>query len=152
VLKQQFGDSLNGVVNYELFVREPTLKFPGIEQFIADYRKRAAEAQVDPLGHYVPPTIYSTMQVLEQAITGAGSVDDGKLADYMHKNKFATVMGDISFGPDGEWTEGRILMTQFQNLKGNAVEQFDRPGTQIVLWPPQYKSGDLIQPFPPAKR
>lgn len=151
-LKQQFGEQLNGIVNYETYVREPTMKFAGIEEFITEYRKRAPAAQVDLLGHYVAPLVYAAMQVLEQAITTTGSVDDAKLADYMHKAKFATIMGDITFGPDGEWTEGRILMTQFQNVKGNGLEQFDQPGTQVILYPNEFKSGSVRPGFPPEKK
>jgi branched-chain amino acid transport system substrate-binding protein len=151
VLKQQFGEGLNGLVNLETFVREPTVRFPGTEEFIAKYRERAPAAQVDPLGHYVAPMIFSGMQVIEQAVTAVGSVDNDKLADHMHKAKFSTVLGDIQFGADGEWTQGRILMTQFQKVKGNGLEQFDKPGTQVILYPPEFKSGDLQYPFPPAK-
>jgi len=149
-LKQQFGDKLNGVVNLEVFVREPTLKFPGIENFVAEYRKRAASAQVDMLGHYVAPMIYSGMQIIEQAVTETGTVDNDKLAQHMHKAAFSTILGEIRFGADGEWTEGRILMTQFQNLKGNSLDQFDKPGAQVILYPPKFKSGDLQYPFPPS--
>jgi branched-chain amino acid transport system substrate-binding protein len=150
-IKQQFGEGLNGIVNYEIYAREPTVKFPGIEEFITEYRKRAPAQQVDLLGTYVAPQIYAAMQVLEQAITTVGSVDDDKLAEHMHKAKFSTILGDISFGADGEWTQGRILMTQFQNVKGNSLEQFDHAGTQVILYPAQFKSGDLKPGFPVKK-
>jgi branched-chain amino acid transport system substrate-binding protein len=148
--KALFGEQLNGLVSYELFVREPTMKFPGIEEFIAEYRKRAAVEKVDLLGHYVPPFIYAAMEVIEQAIVGTGSVDDAKLADYMHKTTFKTLVGEVKFGADGEWTEGQILMTQFRNIKGNGLEQFDEPGKQVILYPKKFKSGDLQVGFPPA--
>jgi branched-chain amino acid transport system substrate-binding protein len=148
--KQQFGSSLNGLVNYELFVHEPTMRFPGVDQFIADYRKRAAGAGVDQLGFYVPPFTYAALQVLEQAITAAHSVDDEKLAAAMHKGHFSTIVGDISFDQRGEWTEPQILMTQFQHVRGDDLAQFDRAGTQVILYPPKFKSGELIYPFPPT--
>src|SRR5580704_4229991 len=147
--KQQFGGSLNGLVNYELFVREPTMHFAGIDQFIAEYRKRAAGAGVDQLGFYVPPFTYAALQVLEQAISGAGSLDDEKLAAYLHQNRFSTIVGEIAFDKRGEWTQPQILMTQFQHVKGNDLAQFDQPGTQVILYPPKFKSGDPVYPFPP---
>jgi branched-chain amino acid transport system substrate-binding protein len=148
-LKQQFGTALNGLVNYELFVREPTMHFPGIDQFIAEYRKRAAGAGVDQLGFYIPPFTYAALQVLEQAIEGTGSIDDEKLAAYVHQKRFSTIVGEISFNTRGEWTQPQILMTQFQHVNGNDLAQFDQTGTQVVLYPPKFKSGDLIYPFPP---
>ena len=150
VFKQQFGEGLNGVVNYETYIPAATTDFPGIKDFIAEYRKRAAGAQVDMLGHYVPPLIFATMQIIGQAVEGAGTVDNEKLAAHMHKAKFSTVMGDVAFGPDGEWTKGRVLMTQFRNVKGNGLEQFDTPGTQVILYPPEYKTGDVM-PFSATK-
>jgi branched-chain amino acid transport system substrate-binding protein len=89
--------------------------------------------------------------VLEQAITGCGSIDDEKLAAYMHANHFSTIVGDISFDKRGEWTEPQILMTQFQGVKGNDLAQFDQPGTQVILYPPKFKSGDLAYPFPSSE-
>ncbi|MBO0758623.1 MAG: amino acid ABC transporter substrate-binding protein [Bradyrhizobiaceae bacterium] len=148
-LKQQFGTSLNGLVNYELFVREPTMRFPGIDQFIAEYRKRAAGAGVDQLGFYIPPFTYAALQVLEQAIIGSGNIEDEKLAAYMHQKRFSTIVGEISFNARGEWTQPQILMTQFQHVNGNDLAQFDQTGTQVILYPPTFKSGDLIYPFPP---
>jgi branched-chain amino acid transport system substrate-binding protein len=50
--------------------------------FIKTYRSRAAAAGVDPLGVFIPPFSYARMQVLEQAVNGAGTLDDDKLADY----------------------------------------------------------------------
>ena len=142
-IKQQMGEKLNGVVDYELFVHEPTMKFPGVDEFIQDYQARAKEAGTDPLGYYVPPLVYATFQVLEQAVSGTKSLDQEKLAEYMHANNFKTIMGDIKFGPDGEWAEPRILTIQYQGVKGNNLEQFSTPGVQVILDPPVYKTGTL---------
>jgi branched-chain amino acid transport system substrate-binding protein len=151
-VKAAFGEKLNGLVNYELFVRAPTMKFPGTDDFIAEYRKRAAAEKVDALGLYVPPFIYAAMQVMEQAVEKVGSLDEAKLAATMHSTTFPTIVGDVKFGADGEWTEGRILMTQFRGLHGNGLEQFDKAGAQVILYPKQFKTGDVAVPFPPAQK
>jgi branched-chain amino acid transport system substrate-binding protein len=151
-VKAAFGEQLNGLVTFELYVAEPTMSFPGVEEFIAKYRKRAVAEKVDPLGHYMPPVIDAAMQVLQQAVSAVGSLDEAKLADHLHKAKFSTIVGDVQFGGDGEWTEGRMLTTQFQNVKGNGLEQFDKPGTQVVLYPRQFKSGELQPGFPRARK
>ncbi|MDB5805218.1 MAG: branched-chain amino acid transporter substrate binding protein [Betaproteobacteria bacterium] len=147
-VKQQMGENLNGMVNYELFLREPTMSFPGVNEFLTKYRARAGAAGTDPLGLYVAPVQYATAQVLEQAITATGGTDDAKLADYLHKTTFKTIFGEIKFGADGEWANSRILMTQFQKVKGNDMKQFDTPGTQVILYPESLKSGELKSPFP----
>lgn len=152
VMKAQQGPKLNGIVCYELFVHEPTMNFPGTEDFIKKYQARAKDAGTDPLGYYVPPLVYGTWQVLEQAVEGAKTFDDDKLAQYIHKTTFKTIIGDITFGPDGEWAKPRILTIQYQNIKDNGMEQFERPGTQVILDPPEFKTGSLKYPFSEASQ
>jgi len=147
-LKAQLADNLNGIVNYELYLREPTMRFPGTEDFLTKYRARANVQGVDPLGLYVPPIQYASMQVLEQAILATGTLDNDKLAEYMHKATFKTIVGDIKFGANGEWATPRILMTQFQKVKGSDLKQYDQAGTQVILYPESLRSGDLKTPFP----
>ena len=151
-LKTQLGPMLNNIVYYEVYVPEPSLQFPGIEQFVTRYRERAAKEGVEPLGFYLPPFAYAEMQILEAAITAAGSLDDAKIAEQLRTKTFPTVVGDLKFGAGGEWAEPRILSAQFQGIVGNDVEQFKQPGKQVVLWPAKYKSGELKVPFEPIKR
>jgi branched-chain amino acid transport system substrate-binding protein len=87
------------------------------------------------------------MQVLAQAVTATGGLDDTKLAAYMHANKFSTIVGDIAFGAEGEWTASRIIWTQFRGITGHDLAQFKDPATEVVLLPNEYKSGDLIYPY-----
>ena len=91
------------------------------------------------------------MQVLQQAVEGAGSLDQQKLATYLHTHTFKTVAGDITFDAGGEWTEPRALVVQFQNVRGNDVEQFKDPKVEVVLYPPALKDGNLIYPCSDAK-
>jgi branched-chain amino acid transport system substrate-binding protein len=151
-IKSQMGERLNGIVDYELYVHEPTMNFPGVDAFIAEYQKRAQEAGTDPLGYYVPPLVYATFQVLEQAVSKVGSLDQDKLAHYMHANPFETIMGEIKFGADGEWLEPRILTIQYQGVKGHDLEQFSHPGVQVILDPPALKTGTLKYPYSAASK
>lgn len=147
-LKTQLSGVINGVVNYELYLPEGTMKFPGIDKLLTQYRAIAGREGIDPLGFYVPPTVYAQLQVLEQAVTATKSLKDDPLADYIRKTTFATVMGDIKFGARGEWAEPRILMTQFQKVSGKEMAQFDKIGTQVILYPEKWRSGKLQGPFP----
>jgi branched-chain amino acid transport system substrate-binding protein len=91
------------------------------------------------------------MEVLAQAIAATKSLSDDKLADYIRANTFKTVVGDVTFGKDGEWAQSRVLQIQFQNVKGNDVGQFKDISTQVVLTPPEYASGKVIYPYEKAK-
>jgi len=151
-IKQQLGEALNGVVSFEQYIPEPTVKFPGIEEMLKKYQAKAAEVGVDALGYYVPAFVYSALQVLGEAVTKTGGVDQQKLISYIHENTFQTVVGDIKFGSDGEWVEPRMFAVQFRNIKGNDVQQFTQPGKEVIIFPPKYKSGDLIYPFSNAQK
>ena len=146
-LKTQLGPLLNGVVIGEQWVPAPALQYPGVMEFLKTYRSRAGAEGVDPLGVFLPPFAYARMQVLEQAVKGAGSIDDEKLAAYLRAHTFKTIVGDITYGKDGEWAEPRLVWTQFRGIKGNDLAQFEDPAREAVLLPASAKSGDLIQPF-----
>jgi branched-chain amino acid transport system substrate-binding protein len=147
VMKTQLGPLMNGVVLGEQWVPAPGLRYPGVMEFLKVYRSRAAAEGVDPLGVFLPPFAYARMQVLEQAVKGASTIDDDKLADYLRTKTFKTVIGDVAYGKDGEWTESRLIWTQFQGIKTNDLAQFERPETEVVLLPKAFKSGELIQPY-----
>jgi branched-chain amino acid transport system substrate-binding protein len=151
-IKQQLGPLLNGIAAYDVYAPEPTMKFPGIDDFLKRYQARAAGAGVDPLGHYLPPYAYAEMQILAQAVNAVGSIDHAKIAAYIHATKFGTIVGDVKFADNGEWEKGRALLVQYQNVKGNDINQFRQAGTQVILYPPELKSGKLIYPYAEAKR
>jgi len=146
-IKQQLGPSLNGFIAFDLWLPAKTMLYPGVEDVLKKYQARAKDAGSDPLGYYMVPVSYAEMQVLQQAIEATKSLDQDKLAEYMHANTFHTVFGDIKFGKDGEWEQSRILMVQFQGITGNDLEQFKDPEKTIILDPPALKSGNLVYPF-----
>jgi branched-chain amino acid transport system substrate-binding protein len=146
-LKTQLGPLLNGMINYEAYVPDINSKFPFLAPFLAKYQARAAKEGVDPLGYYLPPYAYAMMQVLEQAITKTGGLDQTKLADYMHKNEFDTFVGKVRFAPNGEWAAPRMMTVQYQGIQGNDLEQWKKPGHITVLYPTEYKTGSVKAPF-----
>jgi branched-chain amino acid transport system substrate-binding protein len=150
-LLTKLGPRLNGIVNYDFWVPEPTLKFPGIEEFLKRYQAQAATAGVDPLGHYLPPWAYAYLQVLGQAIEATKSLDQQIVADYIRKTEFDTIVGKVKFGPNGEWQTSRVLQVQFQGIESTDIEQFKRPGKRVVVYPDRWKSGNLIYPYSKAK-
>src|SRR5687768_15357212 len=144
------GSLLNGIVNYNSYV--PGMKYPGVEEFLARYAKRAAEAKVDPLGFYLPPFNYAIGQMLEKAINATKSFDHKALADYFRKNEMKTIVGPIRFGPDGEWANARVVQAQFRGVVDKNMDQFRQPGKQVVLYPDAYKTGDVVAPFEKARK
>jgi branched-chain amino acid transport system substrate-binding protein len=150
-IKAQLGPLLDGFTNYDFWLPVPKMLFPGVEDLMQRYQARAAAAGVDALGYYMAPQAYTQMQVLEQAVQATRSLEDDKLADYIRKTTFKTVLGEVKFGKGGEWAEPRVLQVQFQNVKGNDPMQFKDVSTQVVVSPPAYQSGKLIYPYETAK-
>jgi branched-chain amino acid transport system substrate-binding protein len=151
-IKMQLGPLVNGLVIMESFVPAPTLNFPGLKAMLEKYQAKASALQIDPLGYGFTPFAYAAGQILAQAVEATKSLDHGKLADYMHANKFSTVAGEIAFGQDGEWTKSRQFFTQFQGVSGNDLAQFRDTSHQAILWPAEYKTGNLIYPYSEAKK
>jgi branched-chain amino acid transport system substrate-binding protein len=143
------GSLLNGIVNYNSYV--PGMKYP-IDDFLKRYAQRATEAKVDPLGFYLPPFNYAIGQMLEQAVNGTKSLDHKQLAAYLRQNEMKTVVGPIRYGKDGEWANARVVQAQFRGVVDKDVEQFRKPGKQVVIYPDAYKTGTVIAPFEKARK
>jgi branched-chain amino acid transport system substrate-binding protein len=149
-IMQSLGSLLNGIVNYNSYV--PGMKYPGIEEFLQRYAKRAAEAKVDPLGFYLPPFNYAIGQMIEQAVNGTKSVDQKKMAEYLRKNEMKTIVGSIRYDKNGEWANPRVVQAQFRGVVDKDIEQFRKPGKQVVLWPEQFKTGEVVVPLEKARK
>jgi branched-chain amino acid transport system substrate-binding protein len=151
-VKMQLGPLANGIVTNEGFLKNEKLNFPGLEPMLAKYQAIAAQEKMDPLGYAFPPYGYSAGQVLQQAVEGTKSLDHDKIAQYIHTHTFHTVAGDLSFGPDGEWTKERSFFVQYQHVSGNGIDQFRDGKKEPILWPAEYKTGDFIFPYTKAKQ
>jgi branched-chain amino acid transport system substrate-binding protein len=152
VFKNQLGPLLNGFVNYETWVPSKEMLLPQTEEFLKKYQARAGAAGVDPLGYYLGTWGYAYIQVYGDAITATKSLDDGKIADHMHKATFKTIMGDIKFGANGEWAQGRMLQVQYFGIKqGAGLDTWRGMSYQNVLTPAKYKTGNVIYPYEKAK-
>jgi branched-chain amino acid transport system substrate-binding protein len=150
-IKTQLGPLLNGFVNFDYWLPIEKMTFPGVSEFLTRYQARAQQDGVDALGYHIAPWGYAQLQVLQQAVAATKSLDDNKLADYIRKSTFKTLVGDVRFGAQGEWAESRVLELQFQHIRGTDLGQFKDPSTQVVILPAQYKSGDVIYPYEMAK-
>jgi branched-chain amino acid transport system substrate-binding protein len=151
-IKVQLGPLMNGIVNNEVFLPAPAFTFPGTLDVLAKYRAVAQREHLDPIGWAFPPLAYAAGQVLGEAVEGANTLDQVKLAAYMHNHSFSTVVGDIRFGKDGEWTKSRVVFTQFQHVTANSIDQFKDTSHEVIVWPDQYKSANMIYPYAEAKK
>jgi branched-chain amino acid transport system substrate-binding protein len=148
---ENMGSLLNGVVNYNTWLPEPSMYFDGTKAFFEKYTKQAIAAKVDPLGYYLAPYGYASGQLIEAAVNATKSLDQKGIAKYLHANEVKTIVGPIAFAEDGEWKETKTLMAQFRGVVDKNVDQFRKQGKQVILSPTELKSGDLISPFEAAR-
>jgi branched-chain amino acid transport system substrate-binding protein len=152
VFKQKLGPKLNGVINYETWVPSEKMMAPAAN-FFKTYQARAGAEGVDPLGYYLGGWGYAYISVLGEAIAGTKSTDDNKIADYLRKTTFHTIMGSWSYGPKGEWTKSGMMQVQYHDIKeGAGLETWRGMSYQTVLTPSEFKTGDVIYPYAKAKK
>ena len=150
VFKNKLKSKLNGIVNYETWVPSPKLMAPAAA-FFKTYQSRATGQGIDPLGYYLGGWGYAYFQVLQQAIEGSKSINDDKLADNMRSREFKTIMADVKFGKDGEWTKSGMLQVQYHGITDAAdLETWRGMSYQTVLTPADEKTGNVIYPFEKA--
>ncbi len=149
---ENMGSLLNGVVNFNTWLPEPSMYYDGTKEFFETYTKRAVEAKVDPLGYYLAPFGYASGQLVEQAIKTTGSLDQKAIAKYLRENEIKTIVGPIAFSADGERKETATLMAQFRGVADKNIAQFRSSGKQVILFPDKLKSGELISPFEAARK
>lgn len=153
VFKEKLKQKLNGIVNYETWVPDKKQMYEGTEAFFKEYQARAKGAGVDPLGYYLGGWGYAQFQVLEQAIKGANSINDDKIAADLRKATFKTVMGPIKFGAKGEWAEGRMLQVQYHDITPDAnLDVWRGMSYQTVLTPANLATGKVIYPYEKAHK
>jgi branched-chain amino acid transport system substrate-binding protein len=148
----QLGPLMNGILNEEAFLPIPAYDFPGLKELLAKYAVLAPQQGLDPLGYAFPPFGYAAAQVLAAGVEGSHSLDQDKIAEYIHTHTIATVVGNIAFGPDGEWTKSHFVVIQFQNLVRNNLDDFRDTTHTVVLWPDALKTGKMIFPYADAKK
>ena len=151
-IRVQLGPAANGLVIVETFLPSPKLQFPGLDDLMKRYQAKAPDLKTDPLGYAFVPIGYAAGQTLAQAVEAAKSLDHNKVAEQMRKLTFKTVVGDVAFAKDGEWTTARQFTTQVQNVAPNNLDQFRDGSRTPILWPPEYKSGDFIYPYADARK
>jgi len=149
---ESMGSLLNGVVNYNSWLPEPSMYFDGTREFFAKYTPRAIEAKVDPLGYYLAPFGYASGQMLEAAVNATKGLDQKAIAKYLRDNEHKTIVGPIAFGPDGERKVSATLQAQYRGVVDKNLDQFKTAGKQVILFPENLKTGEVIVPFERARK
>ena len=141
------GPNLNGILNYDFYVPEPTMAlYPGASELIERYQNKVKTEglKTDALGYYLVPWAYAYLDILGQAVNAVGKIDHDAIAEYIHKTEFTSVVGKVAFGDNGEWTTSRTIVVQYQNIKNNDLSQFAQPGVRKIMYPADIKTGSPV--------
>ena len=151
-IMESMGSLLNGVINYNSWLPEPSM----------DFGHQGVLRQVHAARRSRPRSIRSATtcrrsatrsgQMLEQAVNATKSLDHKVLADYLRTNELKTIVGPIAFAPDGERKVTATLQAQFRGVVDKNVDQFRDPGKQVILFPDNLKTGEVIVPFEAASK
>jgi branched-chain amino acid transport system substrate-binding protein len=151
-VKMQLGALMNGIIDLDAFFPADAMMTPTLKAMLAKYQEIAPKQGIDPLGYGLPPFGYAAGEVLAQAVTATNSLDQDQIAQYIHTHKFNTVVGPVSFGPDGEWTQSVTYFEQFHDITDGSLPQFRDLTHETIVWPPDKKTGELIYPYSAAKK
>src|SRR3954447_5604255 len=101
---------------------------PGNDKFVAEYAKRfdggiPAEDAADA---------YAAAQVVQAAVEAVGSLDQDKLADWLHSNEVESILGPLAWDETGAPTK-QFLLGQWQNGAPEIVAPADAATVDTVV-------------------
>lgn len=108
----------------------PTQNFQGLAELQTFFKGRG----YDTIPAYGIVS-YAILQVLEQAVQGAKTLDDTKLKEYILSHEFHTAAGNFKYQADGTPVFSQVLL-QYLNNKNE------------VVWPTQMKTATPVIPLP----
>jgi len=108
----------------------PTQNYQGLNDLQAFFKGRG----YDTIPAY-GVVAYAILQVLEQAVQGAKTLDDEKLKQYILTNEFHTAAGNIKYQDDGTPVFSQVLL------------QYVKDKNEVV-WPSAMKTASPVMPLP----
>jgi branched-chain amino acid transport system substrate-binding protein len=150
-IQMSLGPLLNGIVAFAAWEPVPVMEYPGVMHMLERYRSAAKGQGVDPLGYFLAPAAYAYVQLLGEAVEQAGTLDQAKLAQYIHTHTFSTVDGKFAFNELGDATDNRLLYVQYHGIRGHDLDEFTKPAQHMtIVAPAALSTGKLIYPFAKA--
>jgi branched-chain amino acid transport system substrate-binding protein len=110
--RKRFGDQAENILG-----AGGVQSSPEIDSYIKRHREVTG---VEP-DFWSSPMYAAMLQVIEQAIEGVGSLDHAAFMDYLQKNKFKTIIGEIDLSNkmlDSYWSVGQWQGDSFHAVAG----------------------------------
>jgi branched-chain amino acid transport system substrate-binding protein len=84
-------------------------KTPLNDQFVAEYQKRFNASPAEDAAD-----AFAASQVVQAAVQAVGSIDQDKLADWLHANQVQTILGPLRWSATGE-PQSTFILAQWQS-------------------------------------
>lgn len=130
VFKQRFGANVDGVMGVGGVHADGAL-------YQAFYKKHVELAGREP-DRFANIIIYSTLQILQQAVERAGTVDRAAVLEEIKKGSFETANGTMKFN-NQQWTD-LWFAGQWQNGEFHGVAPSNKAGAKKVIAKPAWKT------------
>lgn len=101
---------------------------------LAEFRDYIFEKVGVPILPAYAPSAYTAGQIIQQAVEGTKSLDAKTLREYIGKNRFDTLSGNVGFNADGTMEFGARLL------------QYQKDGN-VALWPTEVATGTAVRPL-----
>ncbi len=126
---KQFGKATDGIMGPGAWNRK--VPFAGAKEYSDDYLKKWKM----PPDHWGGPITYANLEILEQAIEKAGSLDREKIRKVLNTEKFETIIGPARF------------QNRFNVDLPGMVQQWQN-GIYEIIWPRDRATAEPIFPKP----
>jgi branched-chain amino acid transport system substrate-binding protein len=111
----------------------PSYANPASQKMVAEYVKQYPGTTAAGVNADVAEA-YSVGQVVNQAITAVGSVDNAKIISYLHGgNTLTTVQGSVKFDSLGENADAATFIFQWQNAGTKYVQVLPSGGASVPI-------------------
>lgn len=124
---KEFGKATDGIMGPGSWNRK--VPYPGAKEY---YENHVKKWKVEP-DHWGGTLNYASLQIVEQAIAKAGSLDREKLRKVLDAEKFETIVGPVKF------------TNQF-NLELPGMVQQWQGGIYEIIWPQERATAEPIFP------
>lgn len=111
---------------------EPTLPFPGNQEWFETYKKEFGR---EPSYHSAAG--YAGCLIYAEAVKRAGTLDADKVRDQLLRLEMRTIFGDYKVDQDGFQIAHKMVTFQWQKEK------------KVIVWPEELAAGKPIFPTPP---
>jgi len=126
---EQLGEA--GEYTYGLSAWEPTLPYPGIDEFTQEYQER-----FDRRPSFHAAGAYGSCQLFAQAVEQAGTLDADEVREVLLEMETTTLFGPYAVDERGYQTANQGVFIQWQD------------GDKVVVWPDDLASDSPRFPTP----